>query len=153
MEARDDQQFERLAAIYGTSGGALRDLIADLQQRSGAASFYIFWNTSRDITAPSGAARQRRLIAFPTPDAALAFVQHHHLASPLDPPRLRRLSLLQLVQALLREPRIVALILADDNQAPPPAGHLPPGLLLDRADLLRRLSINPDRETAHEQSL
>jgi hypothetical protein len=61
------------------------------------------------------------------------------LTQPPTVPRLRRLSLVQLLRAVLREPAITALHLvfdADDLQTYPP-GHLPPGLHLTRDDLLR----------------
>ena len=87
----------------------------------------------------SGARRQRTLLAFPTPDSALAFAQRNQLAAP-NQLRLRRLSILQLVQATLREPAITALLFTTDpDGSPTPIGRLPHGVRVERADLLQRL--------------
>ena len=82
----------------------------------------------------------RTLLAFPTPDAALAFAQCNGLGQTGEQPRLRRFTLLQLLQAMLREPAIVALILVADDDQPVIAGQLPRGERVERAALLRRLA-------------
>ena len=73
--------------------------------------------------------RPRTLLAFPSADAALAFAQRNQLAGPAARPRLRQLALLHLLQVLIGEPAIVALLLVSDD-APDdlPPGRLPDGL-------------------------
>jgi hypothetical protein len=131
-----DAELRGFAGEHSLSVAAARSLLDALRALAGAEQFYIFW-TSGSSAGASGAGRQRILLAFPTPDAALTFAQRNQLAKP----RLRRLSLLQLINAMLRKPAIGALLIVDDDDADrhPPAGRLPHGTRLERADLLRRL--------------
>ena len=134
----EDEQLKNLADEHGASVEALRDLLAELRAQAGADQFYVFWMAGRGSEQP-GARRRRTLLAFLTPDAALVFAQRNQLTAPTRP-RLRRLSILQLVQATLREPAIAALLFVADQDTPPPqAGQLPRGVRVERADLLRRL--------------
>jgi hypothetical protein len=138
--ARDDQQIADLAGAYGATTEALLALLASLRDQAGADYFYIYWTTGA-AGKPAGAPRQRTLLVFPTADAALAFAQRNQL-HVAERPRLRRLSLLQLVQATLREPSITAILFAADQGESHQPGHLPPGARVERASLLR--SLHPD---------
>ena len=131
-----DTQLAAFAAGYGVAVEPLRALLAELRERAGAERFYVFWTAGGGA---GGQARQRTLLAFPTPDAALAFAQRNSLTHDSEQPRLRRFTLLQLIEAMLREPAIAALILVADDEAPP-AGQLPRGQRILREELLRRLA-------------
>jgi len=133
-----DTQLAAFAAEYETTLEAARALLHELRTQAGAERFYVFWTTGGSAGA-SASARRRTLLAFPTPDAALAFAQRNGLGSPGELPRLRRFVLLQLLQAMLREPAITVLILAAEDD-PLPAGQLPRGIRIERAELLRRLA-------------
>jgi hypothetical protein len=135
----EDTALAAFAAQHGQSITAARALLAELRARAGADQFYIFW-TSGGGAGGSAGARERTLLAFPTPDAALVFSQRNGLRRDGEQPRLRRFTLLQLIEALLRQPAIGALILVADDE-PAPAGHLPRGERLERAELLRRLAL------------
>jgi hypothetical protein len=136
----DDRQLQALAGEHGCDAAALRELLTALCEQVGADSFYVFWTTGT-ASGQSGAPRQRTLLAFPTADAALAFAQRNQLGAA-DRPRVRRLSMLQIVQATLREQAITAILFVADRADQPPAGRLPPGVRVARADLLRSLYID-----------
>jgi hypothetical protein len=133
----EDRQIRDLAEEYGIGAAALRELLSALIDRVGADSCYVFWTSGNSGGAPGGA-RTRTLLAFPTPDAALVFAQRNHLAHA-HRPRVRRLSLVQLLRAMLREPAITAILFVADDDALSPAGRLPPGFRIERADLLGSL--------------
>ena len=133
-----ETQLAAFAAEYETPLDAARALLDEVRAQVGAERFYVFWTTGGGAGARAGA-RKRTLLAFPTPDGALAFAQRNGLGSPGEQPRLRRFALLQLLQAILHEPAITALILAADDD-PPPTGQLPRGTRIERAELLRRLA-------------
>lgn len=135
-----DDDLDTLAAEQGLDPVALRVALNDLRGRSGRDAFYIFW-TAGGGSGRGVAGRERTLLAFPSPDAALTFAQRNRLTKPPDAPRLRRLSLAQLLRVMLREPAIGALHLVYDLEELPdyPAGQLPPGLILSREQLLRML--------------
>jgi hypothetical protein len=138
MQTEPDQ-IAALADQYRISAAALRALIAELRERCGGDHFYVFWNAGG--SGGSAGARSRTVLCFRSPDSALAFAQRNRLGS-LQPARLRRLSLLQIVAALLRTPAIGMVVLADepdDHAEDMTAGKLPEGLRLARADLLERL--------------
>lgn len=133
--------IDALAAEYQLQVLALQALLDDLMQRSGASAFYIFWNTTAaGGSAPPPSTKPRTLVAFASPDAALAFAQRNRMADAGRPPRLRRLTLVQLIRALLREPAIEALLLADPEQDSV-LGQLPPGIVLPQHELRHRLNI------------
>jgi len=134
----DETQLAAFAAQHGQSIAAARALLGELRARAGAERFYVFWTSGGGAGASAGA-RERTLLAFPTPDAALAFAQRNSLGRNGEQPRLRRFTLLQLIEAMLRQPAIGALILIADDQPPAPAGQLPRGERLERAELLCRL--------------
>jgi hypothetical protein len=125
------------AAEYAITLEAARALLDELRAQAGAERFYIYWTSGGGAGAGAGG-RKRTLLAFPTPDTALAFAQRNSLGSSGEQPRLRRFALLQLIEAMLREPAIQALLLVADDD-PPPAGQLPRGTRIERAELLRRL--------------
>jgi hypothetical protein len=131
-----DTQLAAFAAEHETSLESARALLDELHAQVGGERFYIFWTTGGGAGA---GARKRTLLAFPSPDGALAFAQINGLGSPSERPRLRRFALLQLLGAMLRKPAITTLILAADDD-PPLAGQLPRGTRIERADLLRRLA-------------
>jgi hypothetical protein len=133
-----DSQLADFAAEYETTPEAARALLDELRVKAGVERFYVFWTSGGGAGARAGG-RKRTLLAFPTPDSALAFAQRNELGSPGAQPRLRRFALLQLLQAMLREPAILALLLVTDDD-PPPAGQLPRGQRIERAELLRRLA-------------
>ena len=132
-----DIELTAFAAEYEMTLAAARALLDELRAQAGAERFYVFWTTGG--AGASVGRRKRTLLAFPTPDAALAFAQRNGLGSPGEQPRLRRFALLQLLQAMLREPAILALLLVADDD-PPRAGQLPRGARIERAELLRRLA-------------
>ena len=134
---QEDRQLANLADEYGATTAALRALLVSLRAQAGADYFYVYW-TAGDGAKPAGQLRQRTLLAFLTADAALAFAQRNQLYVA-ERPRLRRLSLLQLVQATLRAPAITAILFATEHNDQPPPGRLPPGARIDRASLLRSL--------------
>jgi hypothetical protein len=135
----DDTAIAEFAAAHTTSVAAVRALIELVRAQVGATQFYIFW-TSGGRGGAGGTGRSRTLLAFRTPDAALAFAQRNHLASPAERPRLRRLTLLQLFHAMLQEPAIAALIVAAEAEIQPSAaGQIPTDLRLERSELVRRL--------------
>ncbi len=134
-----EDDVHTLAAEQGLNLEALRAALAALRMHAGGDAFYVFWLPRGSVASDDGKKRPRTLLAFPSPDAALSFAQRNRLVQPPNAPRLRLLSLAQLLRAMLREPSIIALHLAfdaEDLQTYPP-GHLPPGLHLTREDVLR----------------
>ncbi|ABU56143.1 hypothetical protein [Roseiflexus castenholzii] len=140
-----DDDVHALAAEQGLNLEALHAALAALRMHAGGDIFYVFWLPRGRVGSDNGKKRSRTLLAFPSPDAALGFAQRNRLVHPPDVPRLRLLSLAQLLRAILREPSIVALHLVfdtEDLQSYPP-GHLPPGLHLTRADVVRLIGAQP----------
>jgi hypothetical protein len=135
-----DKPIQALADEHGADAVAVRELLATLRERVGADHFYVFWTAGGAAQAP-GARRERTLLAFQTPDAALAFAQRNRLQN-VDRPRLRRLELIQLVGAALRTSAIVAILFVGEEDHPTlPVGQLPPGVRVARDELLRSLHI------------
>lgn len=138
-----EDDVHTLAAEQGLNLEALRAALAALRMHAGGDAFYVFWLPSGSVASADGHKRPRTLLAFPSPDAALGFAQRNRLVRPQNVLRLRLLSLVQLLRAMLREPSITALHLvfdAEDLQSYPP-GHLPPGLHLTRDDVLRLIGV------------
>lgn len=124
-----------IAHERGVSVTAVRETLAQLRTRAGANSFYVYW-TSGGSQPSSRQRRKRTLLAFLTPDAALAFAQRNQL-NVAERPRLRQLSLLHLIQATLREPSITALLfISDQDEHLPPAGQLPQGVRIERTEII-----------------
>jgi len=135
-----DKPIQDLAEEHGADAAMVRELLATLRERAGADYFYVFWTAGGAMQAPS-ARRERILLAFQTPDAALTFAQRNHLHDA-NRPRLRRLELIQLVGAALRAPAIVAILFVGDEDHPAlPAGHLPSGVRVARDELIQSLHI------------
>jgi hypothetical protein len=119
---------------------ALEALAAELRAQAGAGAFYVFWfGGPAGAGGPARSDRPRTLLAFPSPDAALSFAQRSVRSGQGERPRLRRLGLPRLLQAVAREPAITALVLVAEGAPDPLPGQLPAGLRLERAELLRRL--------------
>lgn len=138
-----EDDVHTLAAEQGLNLEALRAALTALRMHAGGDAFYVFWLPSGSVASADGHKRPRTLLAFPSPDAALGFAQRNRLVRPQNVPRLRLLSLVQLLRAMLREPSITALHLVfdtEDLQSYPP-GHLPPGLHLTRDDVLRLIGV------------
>jgi len=136
----DDAAIVEFAAAHTTSTTAVHALIESVRAEVGAVQFYIFWTSGAGRGGGRDAGRTRTLLAFRTPDAALAFAQRNGLAGAAERPRLRRLTLLHLCHAMLQEPAIAALIIATEaEEQPSAAGQIPPGMRLERAELVRRL--------------
>ena len=135
-----DKPIQDLADEHGADTAMVRELLASLRERAGAGYFYVFW-TSGGAAQSTGARRERTLLAFQTPDGALAFVQRNRLLDA-GRPRLRRLELVQLVGAALRAPAIAAILFVGDEDYPTlPAGQLPPGVRVTREELLQSLRL------------
>ena len=134
---RDDDALGEISAIQSVNPAAARTLLDELRVQAGSSPYYIFLS-SGGSGGRGGGRRTRTLVAFATPDLALAFAQRNQLAQPGSPPRLRRLGLGQLLLAMLREPTITALHLVRDD-ASLVGGELPAGLTLTRDAALARL--------------
>jgi hypothetical protein len=136
----DDAAIAEFAAAHATSIAAVQALIDSVRAEVGTLQFYIFWTSGGGRATRRHANRTRTLLAFRTPDAALTFAQCNGLANADERPRLRYLTLLHLCHAMLQEPAITALIVAtEDDEQLLAAGHIPPGMRLERAELVRRL--------------
>ena len=136
----DDAAIAEFAAAHTTSIAAVQALIEMVRAQAGALQFYIFWTSRKREAGGRDTGRTRTLLAFRTPDAAFTFAQRNGLAGAAERPRLRLLTLLQLCHAMLQEPAIAALIVAaEDEEQPIAAGQIPPGMRLERAELVRRL--------------
>lgn len=136
----DNAALVEFADTHATSVAAVQALIDMVRARVGAVEFYIFWTRGAATGSGRSTGRPRTLLAFTTPDAALAFAQGSQLSSPAERPRLRRLTLLHLLHAMLQDPAITALIITAEGYDQPIAiGQLPPGMRIDRSELVRRL--------------
>ncbi len=129
-----------LAELAGCSSAAAQAFVDDLQVQAGGEWFYVFWVAGR---AGQGglSSRSRRVLAFATPDTAMAFAQRNNLIDVANGPRLRRLSLARLLLAMAREPAIARLLLVHDGDVPAVAGQLPDGIVVEREEMLRRLQL------------
>jgi len=135
---RDDDALGEIAAIQSVDPAAARTLLDELRAQAGGSPYYVFLSSGGGSGGRGGGGRRRTLVAFATPDLALAFAQRNQLAQPGSPPRLRRLSLGRLLLAMLREPAIATLRLVRDD-ASLVGGQLPDGLTLTRDEALARL--------------
>lgn len=128
-----DPTFDALAA-NGVAPERITALLADVAARLPGAVFYVFQAGSGGGAVRSSG-RQRTLMAFASPDAALLFAQRNNLMTADTPPRLRMLPLPRLLLAMALAPNITALLLIPDTSDPQP-GQLPTGVLVDRATLV-----------------
>lgn len=131
--------FNELTATYLIAPATLQQTLDDLAVQAGARFFYIFWTRGSGSGARPHSATERTLLAFSTPDAALSFAQRNRLNRDGERPRLRRLSLIQLLYAILREPTIIALYLVIAEPSDTPPGQFPDGLRIERNSLIERL--------------
>ena len=134
----DDALFE-LAELVGCSPAAAQAFVADLQVQAGGEWFYVFWVAGRAGQQGSPSSRSRRVLAFATPDTAMAFAQRNNLIDVANGPRLRRLNITRLLLAMARDPAIAGLLLVHDGDVPVVAGQLPDGIHVERKNMLRRL--------------
>lgn len=133
---QDDDAISEIAALPSVDPASAQALLDELRARAGGPYYVFLFNGGSGGRGGSG--RSRTLLAFATPDLALAFAQRNQLVQPGAPPRLRRLSLGRLLLAMLREPAIATLRLVRDD-TPLVGGQLPEGLTLTRAEALERL--------------
>lgn len=139
--------FVKLAEQHGFGAQAARATLTTMQARlveagyRASTTFYIYRTAPRTEiagsepgdTAPAAhTERPRYLLAFASPDDALAFAQHHRI-KPV--PRLMPASLSQLLIALLQQPAIQALLFASEHAPVSPLTHIPTALRLDRTEL------------------
>jgi hypothetical protein len=133
-----DDALHELATLGGCSVATARAFVADVRSQASGEWFYVFWVQSGGSPG-SPSRRSRRVLAFATPDAAMAFAQRNNLVDMATGPRLRRLSVSRLLLAMLREPAIAKLVLVHDGALPVAAGSLPDGIIIEREEMLHRL--------------
>lgn len=125
----------------------LRAYAAALGAQFGAMVCYVFWTGSGGTAGSGEARRTRTLLAFASPDLALAFAQRNNLAAESTVPRLRRLTMEQLVLAVGRSTSIGAVVLVYDDELPP-AGQLPRGLSIRREALLEQIGAASNNDSS-----
>lgn len=133
-----DGTLEEFAG-YVADTAKVRAVMSDLRRRAGAGWFYVFLSGGNGAGG-SAQRRSRTLLAFASPDAALTFAQRNRLSAGAGGPRLRRLSLGRIILAMVRERSIGTVLIvrdADDQ----PAGQLPNGLSISRANVMRDLGL------------
>lgn len=140
------EQLQGLAERYKLDATLLQAQLQTIIQQTGRQEFFIFRSAGQAGSNATATSRRRTLLAFPSPDTAVSFAQRNRLFDPSQPVRTRRLHVLQLIEATLRDPDVIMLVLADDTNVN--AGHLPSGLQLRRDQLLTQLGLAPD--SAHE---
>ena len=133
----NDTTLQEIATTPGIPITQVRSTLRELHTQIGSEQVYIFWVTGKSSKSSSGQ-RERRLLAFTTPDMAIAFAQRNRLAEDPSELRLRRLSLAQIVLAIVRDESIRELIVASDLENMV-VGTLPEGFHLKRSDLLQQL--------------
>lgn len=104
-----------------------------------ATTFYIYRTAPRMHGEGAGGAQKepsRLLLAFSSPDAALAFAQHHRL-KPI--PRLLPVTLEHLLIVLVQQAAIQAVIFTEESAPVSPDTHIPTVLRLGRLELLDML--------------
>lgn len=106
-----------------------------LQRRLAQPAFYVF-RTNGSGGSSGSSLRTRLVAAFANADAALAFAQCN---VPAARPRVRALSIEQLLAVVLQEPAIRALLFIPDSPEPLAHGRLPEGLRIQREALVRAL--------------
>ncbi|MEM8534053.1 MAG: hypothetical protein AAGF95_24620 [Chloroflexota bacterium] len=132
-----DTTLQEIATTQGITITQVRSTMLELGTQIGNEQLYIFWVTGKSSTSASSK-RERLLLTFTTPDMAIAFAQRNRLAEDPSKLRLRRLSLAQIILAMVRDDSIRELIVASEQETTI-AGTLPEGFHLKRSDLLRQL--------------
>lgn len=133
MNERDDT-IETFAA-YGITPERIQGLLNELRSRLGRDQFYVFQAAgSGGGVGNEGRRRQRTIMAFASPDAAMLFAQRNSLLQPNEPPRLRVMRLPRLLLAMALGPNVQAILfIPDDHDALP--GQTPDGELVERSAL------------------
>lgn len=131
------QQHGFTAQVAQAALGTTTRMLRDRGHTARDNFFYIYRTGKRSGGTDRGSSERTRVVlAFATPDTALAFAQQNHLTPT---PRLLRLSLAQLLATLVQRPTIGALLFADEP-IELVAGYLPAGLRLERGVLLNMLT-------------
>ncbi len=138
-------QLHGLAQRYQLNPELLRNELDSIIKKTSRQEFFIFRTAGQGGASGDKPKRQRNLLAFPSPDAAISFAQRNGLFDAKQPVRTRRLHLLELIEAMLRDPNLALLVLADDSNVS--VGQLPTGLHLQRTELLRRLGLQTEPDT------
>lgn len=133
MSERDDT-IETFAA-YGITPERIQRLLADLRERLDREIFYVFQASGAGGAGGNDTPRrQRTLMAFASPDAAMVFAQRNNLISEQAPARLRSMRLPRLLLAMALGPNVQAILfIPDDHDALP--GQTPDGELVERSAL------------------
>ncbi len=100
--------------------------------------YYIYRIGKKNSQVGEGASteRLRVLVAFSSPDAAIAFAQRNRFRPT---PRLHTLHLAHLLAAMLQSPAISALLIAEEHAEIEPDTQIPTIFRLNRTDLLAML--------------
>lgn len=100
--------------------------------------YYIYRIGNKQTQVGQGASteRPRVLVAFSSPDAALAFAQRNRFRPT---PRLHTLHLAHLLAAMLQSPAISALLIAEEHAEIEPDTQIPTVFRLNRTDLVDML--------------
>lgn len=144
--SQSEQHLANVAKQYGTSLEALRTVLQKMSTAIGSDSVYIFLtpsNKDKESTNADLAKKTRSLIAFITPDSALAFAQINRTGKE-SPPRLRQLTCLQIIQAVLNNPKIEALFIVQETDEIFKPGLMPYGLRYERRYLYQLLQLPAD---------
>jgi hypothetical protein len=139
---RDGQPFVEVARQQGYEAAAAEraqaEVVARLQAGGLCARRYYCFRT-RGVgggNASQAPSRPRLLLLFRDADDALSFAQASSLGAA---PRLMVLSLAQALSMLLQRPAIGALYLAASGEVVHGGGGLPPGVRVERGELLAML--------------
>lgn len=131
----EQPSIDSLAQHYQLDAELMRKQIDAMIKQAGRQEFFVFRTSGKGSSGASAEPRRRSLLAFPSPDSALSFAQRNHLHDPLQPVRTRRLGLLHLLEAVLRNPNLGLLVLANDSNED--IGRLPSGLHIQRDEFLK----------------
>lgn len=127
-------------AALAAVAGQLRARLAHRWEGSAETpSFYIYrTGGGNGGAAAEQTSRPRQVLAFASADTAVAFAQRHGLGMR---PRLVRMSLAQLLAALLQRPTIGAIrFVAEPDDDDLPETALPPGVHIERTALIQLLT-------------
>lgn len=134
MDAEHDVAIDEIVG-YGADAEVVRRLLREAREQLGTNWCYVFLSGGGAGGGTPAQPRERRLVAFASPDAALTFAQRNTLREETGP-RLRRLSLAQLLLAMAREPAIQAVLIVQDT-TDTPAGRFPDGLRIERGEIVK----------------
>lgn len=133
-----------LAATLRTTPERLRSVVQQTLGRLGRRRYYVYRVTGDQPARTPPSDQPRTIVAFPTPDDALAFAQRNGYGSKAQ---LRAVSAAELIVKMLSDASIGTLLFAEshDNEG---ARGWGPGTRLSRAELVRELQ---SAEPAPEQ--